>query len=413
MHIRLTSLNRGFSPDRTISDASPVVEKTGQFTDKGVFSERIFGRLPSTGRDYACDCGTMEGRFYEGMTCSSCGSVVSSRDTVFSRRGWIDLGENQVINPIFHAYFCRVIGPTQLSKIIHQKRVLTVDGTVRHSETAGGPYDNLGLVGFARDWREILDYYESKRKSDARVVEFARLIRENGDLVMTSKIPVFNHILRPALVVEKTVIFAEVNSYYNLIISSANALRDYSEHERTEDVVNMNLANIQARFLEVFDHVLHIFSQKGGYLRGDILGVRVNFSARAVITPLPPGHAQDEVTVPYLTFLELYRFQLTNLLARVNNVPLHVANELWSRAQTRFDRTVYAMMRELIRKGGDDANQPGLPALLNRNPSIAFGSIMRVRITGVKKDVRDLTLSVHNGILGLCGGDYDGCSFEG
>lgn len=38
----------------------------------------------------------------------------------------------------------------------------------------------------------------------------------------------------------------------------------------------------------------------------------------------------------------------------------------------------------------------------------AFGSILRVRITGVTDDLNDYTMRVHNGVLKLLGGDYDG-----
>ena len=67
---------------------------------------------------------------------------------------------------------------------------------------------------------------------------------------------------------------------------------------------------------------------------------------------------------------------------------------------------LYAAMKELIKRGSPDGR--GLPALINRNPTIAFGSILQVRIVDVKKSVSDYTMSVHNGILRLMGGDNDG-----
>ena len=405
MRVRLTPLDEGFDPAKVVTDHVPVIEKTGKFSDGGVFSERIFGRMPSSGREYACDCGAIEGRFYEGTECPDCGTPVTCRDTVFAKRGWIDLGENQIVSPLFFQYFSRVVGPSQLVKILHQRKTLTVDGIARQPED-GGPFDGIGMMAFAERWPEILEHFEAKKKSDPRVAEFARTIRDNPGMVMTSKVPVFSHILRPALVVDKQMIFDEVNNLYNLLISNSNVLREYSPEEATEANVNAVLWRIQERANEIFDHVLHVLSGKGGYLRGDLLGVRINFSARCVITPLGPGHEQDEVEVPYLAFLELYRFQLTNLLARMHGVSLARANELWHEAQTKFDRSMYAAMKELIKRGSPDGR--GLPTLINRNPTIAFGSILQVRIVDVKKSVSDYTMSVHNGILRLMGGDYDG-----
>ena len=404
VRITLTPLDAGFDPSKVVTDHVPVIEKTGKFSDGGVFSERIFGRMPSTGREYACDCGALEGRFYEGTECTKCGTPVTCRDTVFSKRGWVDLGDRQIVSPLFFQYFSKVVGPSQLNRILHQKRILTVDGIARTDGDAG-PFDGLGLIGFAERWTEILDHFEAKKRSDPRVAEYARTIRENPELVMTSKIPVFSHILRPALVVDKQMIFDEVNNLYNLLISNANVLEDYTPEEATDANVNSVLWRIQERANEIFEHVLHVLSGKGGYLRGDLLGVRVNFSARCVITPLGPGREQDEVVVPYLAFLELYRFQLTNLLARMNGVSLSRANEMWHVAQTRFDRSVYAAMKELIKRAGDGR---GLPALINRNPTIAFGSILQVRIADVKKSFTEYTMSIHNNVLKLMGADYDG-----
>ena len=365
MQLTLVTLDSGFTPAQVVRDPVPVVEKTGKFSDEGVFSERIFGRLPSSGREYACDCGAIEGRFYEGATCSKCGSQVTCRDTVFSKRGWIDLGDHQIISPLFFTYLSKIIGPSQFVRILHQRKALTVDGLAR-AETGAGPYDNIGLLGFIARWEEIVEFYAAKKKSDARIVEYVNTVREHADKMLTSKVPVFNHILRPALVVDRQIMFDEINNVFNLIIANAQVLRDFSEAEATEANVNAVLWRIQERANEVFEHVLHILSGKGGYLRGQLLGVRVNFSARCVITPLPPGHEQDEVVVPYLAFLELFRFQLTNLIARMKGVSLAKANEIWHRAQTRFDRSVYAAMKEMIRHAGSK----GLFALLNRNPTI-------------------------------------------
>ena len=46
--------------------------------------------------------------------------------------------------------------------------------------------------------------------------------------------------------------------------------------------------------------------------------------------------------------------------------------------------------------------------LLNRNPTISYGSIIYLKVAGIKHDYDDLTMSIHNGILSLLAGDYDG-----
>ena len=219
---------------------------------------------------------------------------------------------------------------------------------------------------------------------------------------MTTCLPVYSHILRPALMIEKQLRFDEVNNVFNLLVANAQVLAEYSGAERTDANVNAVLWRIQEHANEILDHVMKVLSGKGGYLRSSLLGLRVNFSARAVIIPLPPGHEQDEVHIPYLAFLELYRFQLTNLLARTRGIGIREANELWHRAQTRPDRTVLAAMREMISRAG------GLFCLLNRNPTINFGSILRMRITGVLVDPGNLCFRLPNMVLRSISGDFDG-----
>jgi DNA-directed RNA polymerase beta' subunit len=402
MQIKLISLDRGFSPDKVVTNPNPLLDKAGTFSDDGVFSERIFGRMPSSGREYSCDCGHMEGRFYEGSLCSKCGQEVIQRDTAFAKRGWVDLGEYRILSPLFFTYISKIVGPSALVKILHQKRVLNVDGIVKNGGH-GNNYENLGMLGFIERWEEIVDHFCGKRKSDPRVAEYAELVRTYADKLFTSKIPIFSHILRPALVVDGTLHFDEINNVFNLLIASAQQLGSYSALEKTDSVVNSALWRIQERANEIFNHVIQSLSHKKGYIRSSLLGVRVNFSARCVITPLPPGYEQDEMAIPYLTFLELYKFQLTNLISRMQGITLRRATEIWSAAQSIFDRSVYSAMKEMIRRAGG-----GLPALLNRNPTIAFGSILLMRIVLAKPNIADLTISLNNGILKCLGGDYDG-----
>jgi len=42
------------------------------------------------------------------------------------------------------------------------------------------------------------------------------------------------------------------------------------------------------------------------------------------------------------------------------------------------------------------------------NPTIAYGSILQLKIVDIKKDYDDLTASINNNILDPLGADYDG-----
>ena len=162
------------------------------------------------------------------------------------------------------------------------------------------------------------------------------------------------------------------------------------------------LLRIQTGCNEVFKYLLEKLKGKRGFLRGNILGMRVNFSARCVIVPQAPGKSIDEITIPYLTFLELYKFQLINIYRKLHSCSYEEATKNWHNALSTFDSVFYSAMEEMIKKA------EGLPVLLNRNPTINFGSILLMRITDVKKDLNDYTLSLNNAVLPSLGADYDG-----
>jgi hypothetical protein len=49
--------------------------------------------------------------------------------------------------------------------------------------------------------------------------------------------------------------------------------------------------------------------------------------------------------------------------------------------------------------------------VINRNPTIAVGSMLYLKIKEIKKDINDLTASISNLILTPLNGDYDGSAF--
>ena len=137
-------------------------------------------------------------------------------------------------------------------------------------------------------------------------------------------------------------------------------------------------------------------------MRKLIASTRVNYSARNVLTPRLKGNI-DEVELPYLTFLELYKFLLINMIVRNEGITFNNAEIYVNNCKRKFDKKLYRYMCELIKR-----SKNGICILLNRNPSIAIGSILMLRVASVKEDFTDLTISVSNNILSNLNADYDG-----
>jgi len=128
---------------------------------------------------------------------------------------------------------------------------------------------------------------------------------------------------------------------------------------------------------------------------------RINFSARNIISPAIRGYKIDEIVLPYITFLTLYKFEIMNILAKIKKIKFIEAERIWNKATLEIDEEIYKIMKKMI-------IDEEIGIMLNRNPTISFGSILYLKVAGIKHDYDDLTMSIHNSILSLLGGDYDG-----
>ena len=56
----------------------------------------------------------------------------------------------------------------------------------------------------------------------------------------------------------------------------------------------------------------------------------------------------DEIVRPYLTFLELYRFELISTSKKIKNISFKEAENIWYNATLKMDEEVYKVMEEMI-----------------------------------------------------------------
>jgi len=398
MRLRVTDLTKGFDAEAVITNHVAVDSKTNQFTPDGIFSEEIFGKGISGGMSFSCLCGRVSGRFHSGETCPDCGEQVKHRSSEISRQGWILLEPYFIINPFFYKQFERVVGK-ELEGIVRYDPKLDLDGNVQNP---GGTYANLGMIRLRERFREVLDHFHMQNKKRASCREAYEFICEHEDLVWVDRYPVYSCLLRPAIVIQKQFTFAEENNFFNLMINNINTIKAKEGLEKTELSTLPLLAEIQFASNRLYEKVNSVLAGKTGFLRSTLLGSRVNFSVRTVIIPLPIGYEMGEVLYPYLAAVEMFKYEIINVLSRTTG-SYQEASRIWFYATTCFSQRVYDILEELVER-----TEGGLSILLNRNPTIELGSILKVKIAGIKRDYNDLTLSISNHILALIAGDFDG-----
>jgi DNA-directed RNA polymerase beta' subunit len=394
-----------FDPTRVVTNPNPLT-KDKKFSPDGLFSELFFGKKGSSeGVTWQCDCGKYKGKFLKGFHCEECDSDVKQTQSSLKNFVWIDLRKYYIINPIFYYLLAKLAkGPAKLNKIISYDKKIDRDGNIVDEDEM---YSNVGMVYFKENLFEgecIIKYLY--QKSDYKdKLEILNLLYRHKDEIFISKIPVYDPSLRPATVSYKSdkpvFKFDEINNSYNFIIKLSNMIN--KENKDFELVTLPNLYTIQMKFNTVFLKVLENLSSKTGFIRGNLLGNRVNFSARNVITPLKSGGGITDVALPYLTFVELYSFQIVNILSKLKKISLIEAQKYVLDAQAVFNPEIYTICMELVNK-----TKYGCGMILNRNPTIARGSMLYLTIKRVKKDYSDLSMSIHNSLLRLIAGDYDG-----
>ncbi len=376
--------------DQTLIIDNPSHIEKGEFTDDGIFSLKIFGNLKSY--IYECRCGNLKGKFKEGEICPDCNTPVIGKQSI-ERKGWIYLEDYYVIQPIFINFLSKVM---PLNKIIDYEMNIDEEGNEIYKKTKV-PYIGIGLIEFKRKFKEIYNYfkkefYETKKK------EYYEIIEKNFDNIFTNKIIVFNSRLRPAIVVAgNKMIYDEVSKFYTMILGNLRIIKENKE----ERFINPLLLQIQKQYEKLIDYIIDSISQKTGIIRNNLLGYRINFSSRSVIIPLPPFYKTNQIRLPYLGGMELFKFHIINLLVKTKNISYIEALKLWYEAIYSFNQEIYDILCLIIKE-----SKPAI--LLNRNPTINFGSILYLEIAEIKSDINDFTAEIHNDILKPLGGDYDG-----
>ena len=106
---------------------------------------------------------------------------------------------------------------------------------------------------------------------------------------------------------------------------------------------------------------------------------------------LDPTLKINEVDIPYKTFVVMFSGKI---MRRIKQEKGWSTVKAYNFVKTRFkyDPYIYKIMEDIIRE-----EQPKI--ILNRNPTIVFGSILLMTIRKVKKDSDDLTLAVPSAIL--------------
>jgi hypothetical protein len=426
------------SPKQTIK--KDVKNPNGIYSQK--FGRKIGDANPYADR-YSCECGELKSHINRGIICKKCGTVCKFVDDNFKMFGWIQLKEKyHIIHPKFYDTLDYIFGQSPFNeerkkiKGSRLKNILNyspeVDQHGFRSECTfkpdKEPFYGIGMMEFYERFDEILDYYI---KLFPKKIEYYNEIQDyrytcnckdyrtkmygkeyagkicphcNGmihfvdkDVIFTHSIPVFTTHLRPADITSDGFMYFEpINGMYNMINKHVHLInKDRRKYDQDIKIKNAELFKTQMQYMDLVGEIYNIITGKKGTLRM-LIGGRYNFSCRAVIRQSAELRI-DQVLLPYVELVKCLQQQIINILIRTYNISPSDAYDIWSRAVATKDERVCQILNSLIH-----ANPEGLPILLNRNPTLNYGSILQMFCVGFTDT---LTMSVPLQVLKLLGAD--------
>lgn len=407
-----------------IIDDPEAFDKKNQKNPRGLQSEKFgsdFGDDNAFKERYSCMCGSLMGKYYSGQVCPQCGTMVQYNTVDLTIFGWIKLKKFKVMSPIFAAKLVEALGKVDGESVFNMIIKTTIyDGDTPEytdkelSLLKKHPFIQKGMIWLYNNTEEVLDFYiKNKPGKKELLLELKNDIRK----IWTSAIPVFSSVLRPELPGEKggKNYKLPINTSYRTICRTFNIINNYVETDQLDSynlkTIDKYLASAQKEILTAFNRIYNDLPDKTGLIYANVLGGRYNFSARNIIVPDSGVLLRsDECIVGYSTFLELCRFEIINIYVKTHNVTPYQANLAWKRATNHFDNDIYKIMKHVIALFKYESNNyfSGVPVLLNRNPSINYGSFIFSNIVDIKKDINDKTLTIPTHIIGPANADFDG-----
>ena len=375
----------------------------------GLFCERIFG--PE--RDWECACGKYKGTKFKGIICDRCGVKVTHSRVRRKRMGHINLAA-----PVVHIWFFKAL-PSRLSTLLGVK-TSTMEKVIYFQDyivtDPGQSPLNLMQILTEEEYREACDTYgtcfkasmgaeavkellvkidldtisdelhaglsqtNSKQKikdltKRLKIINSVRASDNKPEWMVFDVIPVIPPDLRPLVMLESgNFATSDLNDLYRRIINRNNRLKKLIDLNAPEVIIRNEKRMLQQAVDSLFDNgrcrrpvlgsnnrplksLTDMIKGKQGRFRENLLGKRVDYSARSVIV-VGPHLKLNECGMPKKIALELYQ---PFIIRKMKDRGLADTIKSAKRMLERRDEEVWDILEEVIHQH---------PVLLNRAPTL-------------------------------------------
>ena len=375
----------------------------------GLFCERIFG--PE--RDWECSCGKYKGTKYKGIICDRCQVKVTHSRVRRKRMGHINLAA-----PIVHIWFFKAL-PSRLGALLDMKtsdiekvvyfqdyvvtrpgqtplkykQLLTEEDYRAAYEKYGEDFDAemgaeaikklLGQMDLGTEMKKVREGIEktgSKQKlkdltKRLKMIEAMRNSENKTEWMVMDVIPVIPPDLRPLVMLESgNFATSDLNDLYRRIINRNNRLKKLVDLNAPEVIIRNEKRMLQQAVDALFDNgrcrrpvlgssnrplksLTDMIKGKQGRFRENLLGKRVDYSARSVIV-VGPELKLHQCGLPKKIALELFQ---PFIIRRLKEHGLADTIKSAKRMLERRDPEVWDILEEVIYQH---------PVMLNRAPTL-------------------------------------------
>jgi DNA-directed RNA polymerase subunit beta' len=377
----------------------------------GLFCERIFG--PE--KDWECACGKYKGIKHKGIICDKCGVMVTTSRVRRKRMGHISLAA-----PVAHIWFFKAM-PSRMGTLLGMKtsslerviyfqdyvvidngggetplkpqQLLTEEEYRQARQKYGNQFkagmgaeavrellDRLDLDELSEELREELKRTEAKQKIKDLIkrLKTVEMLRDSGNKpswMVLDVVPVIPPDLRPLVLLDSgNFATSDLNDLYRRLINRNNRLKKLLDLNAPEVIIRNEKRMLQQSVDALFDNgrcrrqvlgssnrplksLTDMIKGKQGRFRENLLGKRVDYSARSVIV-VGPDLRLHQCGLPKVIALELYQPFIIRRLKELGHADtIKSAKKMLERK----DEEVWDILEEVIK---------GHPVLLNRAPTL-------------------------------------------
>ena len=386
--------------------------KTDTQEEKDLILGKIMTKYNSDVMDSVprCDCGEIHGADRKDEYCDKCLSHCSHRledkiESILWAR--VPEGVEAFVNPMVWTMLTKFFkkGGFDVIQWLTNTNYNTATKEPVEVRLIKSMGIDRGYNSFIRNFDSIIEKMMQiptyrKKQNKEEILSFIQTFRHK---IFSKYLPFPN---RALLVIENTdfdrfaepVIFSAINAINTITSIDCSLIKPklWVRENRTAKTIAA-IAEFTEKYFR--DHV----ARKTGLFRKHFYGSRSHHSFRAVITSLTRPHKYDEIHIPWTVAMGAFRTFLHNKLER-RGYTLNQINEKLNRHACLYDPELDEIFKELI----DESKEKGIPVTFCRNPTLGMGSIQRVRITRVKTDVHDPTVSISILIVRAWNADFDG-----